>query len=246
MKLIKSIPNIITSLNLFAGSLAIIMVFQEKLHVASLFIGIAAIFDFLDGFTARILKAYSEIGKQLDSLADVISFGLAPSFILYGLMINALNVDGFNQILPIDELILLCLPFLIVIFSALRLAKFNIDTNQTTNFIGLPTPANAILIASLPVLLWYYNYSFLDQVITNQYFLIILILVQSFLLVSNIKMFSLKFSNFSFRDNKIRFVFLGISLILILAIQLFAIPTLIILYIVLSLVSKQESQKLLK
>lgn len=237
MKIVKAIPNTITSLNLFSGCLAIIMVFQGQLHVASMFIGIAAVLDFFDGFAARLLKAYSEIGKQLDSLADMVSFGLAPSFIIYSLINDVLKTDGFYSQMPVSEIVLLCLPFLIAVFSALRLAKFNIDTNQTTSFIGLPTPANAILIASLPVLLWYYDYSFINLLIHNLYFLVGLIFLQSFLLVAKIPMFSLKFSNFQFRDNKIRFIFLGISLVLLITLQAVSIPIIIFLYILISLFS---------
>lgn len=238
---IKSyIPNTITSLNLFSGCLAIVMVFQGQLHLASMFIGIAAILDFFDGFAARMLKAYSEIGKQLDSLADMVSFGAAPAFILYSLMNDALQLDGFYPTMPFPNMVLLSLPFLVAIFSALRLALFNIDTRQTTSFIGLPTPANAILIASLPLLLWLYDYPFLSNLLMNVYFLIGLILLQSYLLVSPIPMFSLKFGNFTWADNKTRFIFLGLSLMLLIVLKAMAIPIIILLYVLISVIVKDS------
>jgi CDP-diacylglycerol--serine O-phosphatidyltransferase len=233
----KYIPNTITSLNLFSGCLAIIMVFQGQLHLASIFIGIAAILDFFDGFAARLLNAYSEIGKQLDSLADVISFGVAPSFILYRFMNDAVQVDGFYSGMSILNMLLMSLPFLVAIFSAIRLAIFNIDTKQTNSFIGLPTPANAILIASLPILLWMHNYSFLNNILSNVYFLVGFIVLQAYLLVSPIPMFSLKFKNFSWGDNKLRFIFLGVSIILLVFFQALAIPVIILLYVLISVLS---------
>ncbi|MCF8370229.1 MAG: CDP-diacylglycerol--serine O-phosphatidyltransferase [Bacteroidales bacterium] len=237
MNIKSHIPNTITSLNLFSGCLAIVMVFQGQLHLASMFIGIAAILDFFDGFAARLLKAYSEIGKQLDSLADMVSFGAAPAFILFSLMNDALQLDGFYPAMSFINIILLSLPFLVAIFSALRLALFNIDTRQTTSFIGLPTPANAILIASLPLLLWLYDYSFLNNLLMNIYFLIGLILLQSYLLVSPIPIFSLKFSSFKWGDNKVRFLFLGLSLILLIVLQAMAIPIIIFIYVLISSLS---------
>ncbi len=152
-------------------------------------------------------------------------------------MADALQVDGINEHTSIFELILLCIPFFVAVFSALRLAKFNIDENQTTSFIGLPTPANAILIASLPAILWFYDYPILQAYIKNEYFLVGFVLLQSYLLVSKIPMFSLKFSNYKFADNKIRFIFLAISIILIASLQLLSIPIIIFLYIAISLFS---------
>lgn len=213
------------------------MVFQGQLHLASIFIGIAAILDFFDGFAARLLNAYSEIGKQLDSLADVISFGVAPSFILYRFMNDAVQVDGFYSGMSILNMLLMSLPFLVAIFSAIRLAIFNIDTKQTNSFIGLPTPANAILIASLPILLWMHNYSFLNNILSNVYFLVGFIVLQAYLLVSPIPMFSLKFKNFSWGDNKLRFIFLGVSIILLVFFQALAIPVIILLYVLISVLS---------
>ena len=237
MNLRSFVPNTITSLNLLSGCLAILMVFQGDLHLASMFILIAAVLDFFDGFAARLLNAYSELGKQLDSLADLISFGLAPAFILYNMMNSSLQLDGFYPGISWFYGFLLLSPFLIAIFSALRLAKFNIDTRQTTSFIGLPTPANAMLIASFPVLVWLGSSTLFNQVMMNQYVLLGVILLQSFLLVSPIPMFSLKIKNLRWSDNKVRYIFLGVCLLLIVLLQEIALPLIILVYVIISVLS---------
>lgn len=236
IKIKQSIPNSITSLNLLSGCISIILAFEGNLVYAAYLIGIAAIFDFFDGFAARILKAYSDIGKQLDSLADVISFGLAPSVILFKLLQKTLLIENIS-IENIDTISLLILlsSFLIAIFSALRLAKFNIDTRQTNSFIGLPTPANAILLASLPIII--IHHELLNDIILNKYFLLLLIVVQSFLLVSEIPMFSLKFKDLKFSNNKFQYILLLIALLLIVFYNFAAIPIIIFSYIVLSIIN---------
>ena len=236
IKIKQSIPNSITSLNLLSGCISIILAFEGNLVYAAYLIGIAAIFDFFDGFAARILKAYSDIGKQLDSLADVISFGLAPSVILFKLLQKTLQVENISiENIDIISLLILLSSFLIAIFSALRLAKFNIDTRQTNSFIGLPTPANAILLASLPIIITHHE--LLNDIILNKYFLLLLIVVQSFLLVSEIPMFSLKFKDLKFSNNKFQYILLLIALLLIVFYNFAAIPIIIFLYIVLSIIN---------
>jgi CDP-diacylglycerol--serine O-phosphatidyltransferase len=181
----KHIPNALTSLNLFFGALSIIASLVKKdLEMAAIFIGVAAILDFFDGFIARALKANSEIGKQLDSLADCISFGLAPTFIFYQLTNTEID---FNHIQLIAFV-----PFIIAVFSAIRLAKFNIDTRQTDSFIGVPTPANALFIAAIPFAIKqnYFDCSFLFQ---NHWFLVVFPFVSAYLLVSELPLFALKF-----------------------------------------------------
>jgi len=238
----KSIPNFITALNILCGSFSILFAFEGNLLLASLFIGIASIFDFMDGMAARLLNAYSEIGKQLDSLADLISFGLAPSVILYNMMKLSTNSEFGNDFSLLNTYLIL-IPFLIVVFSALRLAKFNVDTRQTTSFIGLPTPANAILIASFPVIIYYSEIAFVKDILRNNVFLIILVVIQSFLLVSEIPMFSLKFSNLRFGKNKVRYIFLILSLALLIIFQTVAIPIIIFLYIIMSIVNNWITNK---
>src|SRR6266542_1485884 len=152
----SQVPNIITSINLLAGCISICLTFQDKILFASLFIFIAGVLDFLDGVAARLLHAYSDIGKMLDSLADVISFGVAPSVILFRLLNISIHpaISGFElNATDIVEYIVPSLAFLVAVFSAIRLAKFTIDDRQTSSFIGLPTPANAFFIASLPLIL---------------------------------------------------------------------------------------------
>jgi len=235
----KHIPNLITALNIFSGSLAIVMAFEGNLVLSALLIGIASVFDFLDGMAARALKAYSEMGKELDSLADMLSFGFAPAAILYSLINTSLGIDGYSHFLSISEIVFISAPFLIAIFSGLRLAKFNVDTRQTSSFIGLPTPANAILIASLPVILHYSDIEIYKDIILNKYVLIGLILFQSYMLIAEFPMFSLKFKNLKFAENKIRFVFIGISIILLITLHIVSIPIIIFLYIILSAINNR-------
>jgi CDP-diacylglycerol--serine O-phosphatidyltransferase len=232
------IPNFITCLNLFCGCFAVIAMLNDFYFLASILIIIAAILDFLDGFLARLLNAYSEIGKQLDSLADMVSFGLVPGVILYKAIGKAIDVDSFND--QMDQM--LFLPFLgllISVFSAIRLAKFNIDTRQTTSFIGLPTPANTLFFITIP-LIWTFSApdSFPYLISQNSYVLITLTLVFSYLLIAEIDLISLKFKDFSWSNNKEKFILIFCSIALILWITFLAIPFIIILYLVLSLIKK--------
>lgn len=233
MSIKKHFPNFITCLNLLCGCLAILIVFEGSLVYACYFIGIAAILDFLDGMAARALKSYSEIGKQLDSLADMVSFGVAPGFIIFKLIEMS---SGESEILPLAA-------FMVPVFSALRLAKFNIDTRQTDSFIGVPTPANAIFIASLPLILFYnadaFNYKIAD-VILNSYFLITITCIMSLLLVSELPLFALKFKNLNWAGNQVRFIFLILSIVLLIIFQFVAIPLIVFLYIIISFFTKNH------
>jgi len=186
----KHIPNFITCLNLFSGCVSTYLAFKGNYQGAFAAILLAAVFDFLDGFAARLLKAYSPMGKELDSLADMVSFGLAPGAIVFSL----LTETAINEWLPFFG-------FLIPVFSGLRLAKFNIDDRQTTSFIGLPVPANAIFWAGLV-------YSFPALLLNNVWALILLIGVFCFFLVSEIPMFSLKFKNIAWKENQTQYLFL--------------------------------------
>lgn len=233
----KHIPNTITIFNLLCGSIAIVFAFEDKLAVSAYLIGMAAVFDFLDGLVARMLNVKSNVGKELDSLADVISFGLVPGFILFKLISYSSGYfpenTGTTGYLPY-------IAFLIPAFSALRLAKFNTDDRQQELFIGLPTPANAILIASFPLILLQestllnMDMGFLKSVIQNEYFLLFITVLLSYLLVAEIPLFSLKFKTFGWQENKLRFIFLGISLIALILFYYLAIPIIIALYIILS------------
>lgn len=241
MNLTKHLPNFITCLNLLCGSIAVMIAFSNPnlLPAVSILIIFAAFFDFADGFTARALGAYSPMGKELDSLADLISFGLAPTAIIFQFMRMAIlnEPEAETQLSSLIGILFLVSPFLIVIFSGLRLAKFNVDTRQTDSFIGMPTPANALLILALPLILAYGYSPIYKDIIINKYFLLALTLVQSFFLVSEIPMFSLKFKNLKFADNKLRFAFLASAVVFGGIFQFASIPLIILLYVLLSLVS---------
>ncbi|MGV3509664.1 MAG: CDP-diacylglycerol--serine O-phosphatidyltransferase [Sphingobacteriaceae bacterium] len=224
----KHIPNAITCLNLLSGCIGLVMAFNDNLIFASYAIVIAAILDFFDGFVARLLKAYSEIGKELDSLADVVSFGVLPSVIVYQLFLEAPQLGMLSNYINYSA-------FLIAIFSALRLAKFNIDTRQEENFLGLPTPANALLIASLPFIVLGDNL-FLRDYILNAFFLFIFSLGMGILLVLEIPLMSLKFKSLNFSKNLYRYILIILAIILILIFKFAAVPIVIFLYILLSII----------
>ena len=212
----KHIPNTITLLNLSSGAIAVLAAYEGNYRLALVCIILSAILDFFDGLSARLLKAYSPIGKELDSLADVISFGLAPSMIAYSLMADAFGIYAFASLL-------------IAAFSALRLAIFNIDERQTSSFIGMPTPANALLWIGMA-------YGYGEFFIYNPYITLVLVCLTSYLLVSPLPMFSLKIKNFSFGDNLFQFLLVIFSLILIIIFRLNCIAWIVGLYILLSVV----------
>jgi CDP-diacylglycerol--serine O-phosphatidyltransferase len=224
----KHIPNFVTCLNLFSGCLGIVFAFQGNLTWASYAIVIAAILDFFDGMLARLLKAYSEIGKELDSLADVVSFGVLPSVIIYHLF--ALSPQP-----EFDVTWLSLSAFVIAVFSALRLAKFNIDTRQSENFIGLPTPASALLIASFPLIIAESNTYFADFIL-NTWFLLIFILTMSMLLVAEVPLISLKFKTLDLKENMLRYILVITSVLLLLFFKFEAVPMIIMVYFMISLV----------
>ncbi|MDL2211007.1 CDP-diacylglycerol--serine O-phosphatidyltransferase [Bacteroides sp. OttesenSCG-928-M17] len=229
----RYIPNTVTCFNLFSGCIACVMAFEGKYQLAFLFIIISAIFDFMDGLLARLLNAYSPMGKELDSLADDISFGAAPSFIVFSLFKEVNYPDflsGVSDYVPY-------IAFIIAIFSALRLAKFNIDERQTSSFIGLPTPANTLFWSSLVV----GAHPFLTSDSFNAVYLILLVLLFSYLLVAELPMFALKFKSLKWKGNEIRFVFLAgcIAFIACLGVSGFAIS--IVWYLFLSLLTRKKA-----
>ncbi len=239
MKQLKSnIANIVTCMNLLCGSIAIYFLFQNELMIAVYLIFTAAIFDFADGFVARLLHVKSEMGKQLDSLSDVVSFGLAPGIAMFIMLERGLTF--WDSRLPEY---LTFIAFIIPVFSAWRLAKFNIDERQTDHFIGLPTPAYALLIFSLlPVSMgaglpsWIPWHDSLPYFIVHPAVLIPLTLVFSYLLVSPLPLIAMKFKTFKWGENKLRYLFLFLSLAFILLFYFAAGAFIIILYIILSLI----------
>ena len=229
------IPNIITLFNMLSGILSIYSVMNGNIDLAAYFIFIAAAFDFLDGLAARLLNAKSEIGGQLDSLADVVSFGVAPGFILFYMI----SISHGQPIDSSEEFnIFPFVAFIVPAFGALRLAKFNIDTEQTIFFRGLPIPAMGILIASLPLIRaeLYESQSFFYMVMTNTYFYMSIAIIGSLLMVSRFPMFDIKFNGFSWKNNMIKYIFLGVSLIMLIVLNVIAIPFIILFYLFLSLV----------
>ncbi|MCX7986132.1 MAG: CDP-alcohol phosphatidyltransferase family protein [Bacteroidales bacterium] len=233
MRLIKHLPNFLTLLNLFCGFIAIVLSFNiNTLIYAPYFIFIAAGFDFADGLAARVLKAYSDIGKQLDSLADVVSFGVAPGILAFHL----LQLSNSAQSSPLFLFVTVLIASFIPLFSAYRLAKFNVDERQQTIFYGLPTPASAIFISSLILLVLYYPALTISTVVLNFYFLSIIIILDAIVMVSEIPMFSLKFKNLRFFDNFIQYIFLIFSSLLIILFDFKALPLLVPLYVLVSLV----------
>lgn len=232
----KHIPNAFTCGNLFCGCVGITAALQGELLLATYLTGVAAVLDFFDGFLARWLKAHSPIGKDLDSLADCVTFGVLPGMILFKLMRESLNGDAYDLF---QYIVIPYIAFVISVFSALRLAKFNIDTRQTTSFIGVPTPANAILIASFPLILMQYPQA--EVILKNIYFLVGFTFLMSFLLVAEIPLFALKFKNYSFAENKIKYIFLILSVLLLVTLRFIAIPLIIGLYIILSLFDRKSA-----
>ncbi len=231
----KNIPNAITCGNLLCGCLAIVKTFEGNLIWAAYLVGMAAVLDFFDGFTARLLKVSSPIGKDLDSLADMVTFGVVPGFVMYKMLLLSIL---FMTAAPIWNYVPY-LAFLIPIFSCIRLAKFNNDSRQSESFIGVNTPANSILICSLPLLIGVDYQNNLAVYVLNPYLLVAITCVMSALLVSEIPIFSLKFKNFGWKGNEIRFIFLILSLLMICTLHYVGIPLVIVLYVFMSLVNNR-------
>lgn len=249
--LYRNIPNFFTLMNLLFGAIAIVLSFEGRtnLILASYFIYFAGVFDFFDGFSARTLKVTSLLGKELDSLADMVSFGLAPSMVLYQLLKQSLQIKQFSFSLPVIDIAIVLSAFLIALFSAVRLAKFNIDENQKESFIGLATPASAMLIAAIPLIanfnpsdlilfpgfskntFFFLSVMFFGIYIVKPFVLLPLIGTVSILLVAKLPMFSLKFKTYKFEDNKLKYIFLIFSVISFAVFQILSVPIIFLLYI---------------
>jgi len=251
----KQIPNIFTLLNLVFGCLAITCILQngltisadengsllvvlpEKIFVASVFIGCAGVVDFLDGLVARLLKASSAIGKQLDSLADVVSFGVAPGLIVY----QFLRLSYAQQEGGLDISSLWLLPaFLIPCAGAYRLARFNIDVEQGDSFKGLPIPAAGLLIASFPLIYWHSSDEWLIQLMLNKWFWYMFTIIISWLMISTLPMMTLKFKDYSIKNNLLKYCLLLVSIALAAVLQWMAVPVIFVVYVALSLTFKSK------
>ncbi|WP_204346086.1 CDP-alcohol phosphatidyltransferase family protein [Psychroserpens algicola] len=244
MSIKNYIPNFVTLLNLFCGSIAVIFAVNNNFVAAAIFVFLGIFFDFFDGLLARKLNVQSALGVQLDSLADMVTSGLVPGIVMFKLI--SISVDApeivsakawsSNFSLSSIELEPIALIGLfITLASAYRLAKFNVDEDQQTYFKGLPTPANALLVLSLPLIIEFQNNNFATALILNQWFLIAFTLLSCYLLNSKLKLLALKFKDYSFSNNKFRYILIIATVLLLVLFHFIAIPILIILYIILSL-----------
>lgn len=244
MQIRKHIPNIFTLGNLFSGTLATIFAVQGKFELTASFVLLGVFLDFFDGFFARILNVTGELGKQLDSLADMVTSGVVPGIVMYQL----LNIHSTYSFILNDEFEIGSLISFIGLFLTLsacyRLAKFNIDTRQSESFIGLPTPAMSLFVVFLPIIYIHSEYQFLNELLSNQYVLIGLTLVLGYLMNAKFVLFSLKFKNFNLKNNAYKYILLVLSIVLILVFTYVSIPMIIISYVILSLIKNVSEKKI--
>lgn len=249
MSFARHVPNIITLFNLLSGSIGAIFAVEGNLVMAAIFVALGIFFDFFDGLAARLLNVKAELGLQLDSMADMVTSGVVPGIVMFQLFRKALpgtaaqpadwatGQDWLEWNIPVLALTGL----LITLASGYRLAKFNIDERQSDSFIGLPTPANALLILSLPLILIFQPQPFLLDIILNPWFLAALTLFSCYMLNAEIPLFALKFSSWGFSENKIRYLFLILCLLLLIFLQFAAIPVIILCYVIISMITNRSS-----
>ncbi|PKB17482.1 phosphatidylcholine/phosphatidylserine synthase [Flavobacterium sp. 5] len=239
MNIKKHIPNTITLLNLFCGCIALIFVSKDEFEIAFYFVCLGIFLDFFDGFFARLFKVSGPLGLQLDSLADMVTSGVVPGFVMYKMMFSsniAMSGEGCLQYFPY-------LGFIITLGSCMRLAKFNIDTRQTDSFIGVPTPANALFILSLPLVLKYSESLMMLEILTEKWVLLLIALFSAYILNAEIPLFALKIKKFNFKDNALQVVFLSIAVLLLVFLNYLAIPLIIIFYVLLSVINNKFLKK---
>jgi len=235
MNIKKHIPNLITLLNLFCGCIALVFVAELNFEMAFYFVCLGIFLDFFDGFFARLFKVSSPLGLQLDSLADMVTSGVVPGYVMYKILSNSYVFD-VNSFIPY-------LGFIITLGACYRLANFNIDTRQTDSFIGLPTPANTLFIMSLPLInIGFYDDNF-SGVIFNKWALVAITLLSAYIMNAEIPLFSLKIKDFTFRKNALQIVFLTLSVLLLGFFQYLGIPLIIITYVLLSVVNNKFLKK---
>ncbi len=232
MNIKKHIPNSITLLNLLCGCIAMVFVTNSDFEMAFYFVCLGIFLDFFDGFFARLLKVSGPLGLQLDSLADMVTSGVVPGYVMFFMLSNSQHEISASPLLPY-------LGFIITLGSCYRLAVFNIDTRQTNSFIGLPTPANALFILSLPLVLKYSDSLITLEILTSQWVLLIITLFSAYILNAEIPLFSLKVKKFSFKHNALQIGFLFLSFLLLFFFQYAGIPLIIISYVLLSIVSNK-------
>lgn len=226
------LPNLLTLCNLLCGCIGLVFVSNGSLAIAAYLIWAAAALDFADGLIARALKAYSDIGKELDSLADMVSFGVLPAYIMFALM----DAQTAQPYLPF-------IAFLIAAFSALRLAIFNVDTRQSHAFMGVPTPANALLISSFPLILNYYDHLLFAQLLNNPWVLTGLILLLSYLLIARVELLAFKFKQTAWQGNEARYLFMITTVLLFILLKVAAIPVIFVLYLSISVANNFFTKK---
>lgn len=240
----KQIPNILTLLNLLSGLIALIFVFNDNIQMSFVFVCLGIFFDFWDGFAARMLKVSSDLGLQLDSLADMVTSGVVPGMVMYKLLEGIQH--NYEEYHVTEEFFFMkavpYIGFVITLGSAMRLAKFNIDTRQSDSFIGLPTPANALFFLSLPLIINNYSFEWEFNLLTNPYVLVGLTFLSAYIMNAEIPLFSLKTKSKALKENKLTLAFLGISGFMLAVLQFEAIPLIIIFYILLSVVLNLKSK----
>lgn len=232
--MVKHIPNTITLGNVLCGCFGLLYAFEDDFLAVGVCILLALVFDFSDGFVARLLKATSPIGKDLDSLADMVTFGVLPGMVMYRFMLFSLCDPNVCTGL-ISQSYFPFLAFLIPAFSALRLAKFNNDTRQSDQFIGLPTPANAAFVISLPIIVGLHPE--FAEIVSHPKVLGVITILSAYLLVAELPLLALKFKNFGVKGNEMRYLLILISVVLVVVFQVVAIPIIIVVYIVLSVIA---------
>ena len=241
MHIKKYIPNFLTLLNLFCGCIALVFIADLKFEYAFLFVCLGIFFDFFDGFFARKFGVSGPLGVQLDSLADMVTSGVAPGFVMFFLLMDkqnlyVVNMDWQDKLIPY-------LGFIITLGACYRLAKFNIDTRQSDSFIGLPTPANALFIMSLPLVADYFHNEIDLSFSYNRFFLLAITFISAFVMNAEIPLFSLKIKNFSFQKYKLQIGFLIASVLMIIFLNVLAIPLIIVIYVLLSVLNNMFAKK---
>lgn len=238
MNIKKHIPNLITLINLFCGCIAVVFVSESNYEMAFYMVCLGIFFDFFDGFFARLFKVSSPLGLQLDSLADMVTSGVVPGYVMYTLFVKSANPHDV-----IGSVFIPFLGFIVTLGSCYRLANFNIDTRQTDSFIGLPTPANALFILSLPLVIEFSDSLMIFEILTNHWVLLGIALCSAYVLNAEIPLFALKIKKFNLKDNALQIVFLLISLVMLIFLHYIAIPLIIILYVLLSVVNNKFLKK---
>jgi CDP-diacylglycerol--serine O-phosphatidyltransferase len=234
MNIKAQIPNLFTMLNLFCGCVALVMVADYKFDLAFYFVCLGIFFDFFDGFFARKFGVAGPLGVQLDSLADIVTSGVVPGFVMLCLLSNK-NYSTFNYLPYVG--------FIITLGACYRLAKFNIDERQSDSFIGLPTPANALFITSLPLIIVNFSNTIVAEYLSNNWVLLTITFLSTYIMNAEIPLFSLKIKDFSFAKYKLQIFFLAISLLMLIFLQILAVPLIILIYVLLSVINNMFNKK---